>query len=288
MNLNYLRVPVIRKFYNMVQLQLLLVFLTSLLFQGSEQAQYSPSNRIINGENAVPKQFPYQVYLKEHINYDWKGICGGVIISNRTVLTAAHCISDSIDSLKIYFGAVDITNIYETGQQRLIVKRKNIIVHSEYDPHKLLNDIALIRLPAEILFDEYIQPAKLPDPDKLYDNEIGVVSGWGIFDRNSWSTPNNLQWFNVTIFPYEECKRLVHKYEGFHASFYPTSNICLKPSQGLTCNGDSGGPLAIRNEDGTSTIVGLTSFGLEDTCEPNMPDIFTRVSSFLQWIKENE
>ncbi|XP_034106871.1 chymotrypsin-2-like [Drosophila albomicans] len=247
----------------MVYLQFLFLVLTSLLYHGSVQAQYSHSKLIISGANAAPKLIPNQVFVDQRL-------------------------SDSIDSLKIYFGAVDITNIYETGQQRLIVKRKNIIVHSEYDPHKLLNDIALIRLPAEILFDEYIQPAKLPDPDKLYDNEIGVVSGWGIFDRNSWSTPNNLQWFNVTIFPYEECKRLVHKYEGFHASFYPTSNICLKPSQGLTCNGDSGGPLAIRNEDGTTTIVGLTSFGLEDTCEPNMPDIFTRVSSFLQWIKENE
>ncbi|XP_062127743.1 collagenase-like [Drosophila sulfurigaster albostrigata] len=185
-----------------------------------KQDQYSPTNRIINGENAVSKQFPYQVYLEEHINYDWRPNCGGVIISNRTVLTAAHCISDSIDSLKIYFGAVDRTNIYETGQQRLIVKRKNIIVHPEYDPIQFLNDIALIRLPAEILFDEYIQPAKLPDPDKLYDNEIGVVSGWGISDRDSWNLPNNLQYLNVTIFPYEECKPLVHKYKGLHAKFF--------------------------------------------------------------------
>ncbi|KAH8390666.1 hypothetical protein KR215_009571 [Drosophila sulfurigaster] len=270
----------------MVKLQLLLFFLNSLLFQGSEQAQYSPTNRIINGENAAPKQFPYQVYFEEHINYDWEGNCGGVIISNRTVLTAAHCISDSMDAYKIYFGAVDITNIYETGQQRLIVKRKNIIVHPEYDPHELLNDIALIRLPAEILFDEYIQPAKLPDLDKLYDNEVGVISGWGVFDRDSQNTPNNLQYLNVTIFPYEECKPIVHKYN--YAKLFPTSYICLKPSQGCTCGGDSGGPLAIRNEDGSSTIVGITSFGMDDTCDPNMPDIFTRVSSFLQWIKENE
>ncbi|XP_062130975.1 collagenase-like isoform X2 [Drosophila sulfurigaster albostrigata] len=286
MNLNYLRVPVIRKFYNMVKLQLLLVFLTSLLFQGSEQDQYSPSNRIINGENAVSKQFPYQVYLEEHINYDWRPNCGGVIISNRTVLTAAHCISDSIDAFKIYFGAVDRTNIYETGQQRLIVRRKNIIVHLEYDSNQFLNDIALIRLPTEILFDEYIQPAKLPDPDKLYDNEIGVVSGWGIFDRDSWYAKNNLQYLNVTIFPYEECKPLVHKYN--YAKFFPSSFVCLKSSQGSPCKGDSGGPLAIWNDDGTSTIVGLTSFGVSETCEPNMPGIFTRVSSFLQWIKENE
>ncbi|XP_051859549.1 collagenase-like [Drosophila albomicans] len=229
-----------------------------------KQDQYSPTNRIINGENAVSKQFPYQVYLEEHINYDWRPNCGGVIISNRTVLTAAHCISDSIDALKIYFGAVDRTNIYETGQQRLIVKRKNIIVHPEYDPIQFLNDIALIRLPAEIIFDEYIQPAKLPDPDKLYDNEIGVVSGWGISDRDSWNLPNNLQMQTTS------------------------SYICLKPSQGRPCKGDSGGPLAIRNEDGTSTIVGLTSFGMDGTCPPNTPVIFTRVSSFLQWIKENE
>ncbi|XP_060657031.1 chymotrypsin-2-like [Drosophila nasuta] len=272
----------------MVQLQLLLVFLTSLLFQGSEQDQYSPTNRIINGENAAPKQFPYQVFIEKHVNYDWKPNCGGVVISNRTVLTAAHCIKDSMDAFKIYFGAVDRTNTFETGQQRLIVKRKNIIVHPEYDPHQRLNDIALIRLPAEILFDEYIQPAKLPDPDKLYDNEIGVGSGWGMTDRNSWKLTSNLQYLNVTIFPYEECKPLVHKYKAFHAKFFPASYICLKPSQGSTCHGDSGGPLAIRNEDGTSTIVGLTAFGTTITCEPNMLVIFTRVSSFLQWIKQNE
>ncbi|XP_060657033.1 collagenase-like [Drosophila nasuta] len=270
----------------MVKLQLLLVFVTSLLFQGSKQAQYSLTNRIINGENAAPKQFPYQVFIEKHVNYDWKPNCGGVVISNRTVLTAAHCIKDSIDAFKIYFGTVDRTNIYETGQQRLIVKRKNIIGHPEYDPHELLNDIALIRLPAEILFDEYIQPAKLPDPDKLYDNEIGVASGWGISDRDSWYAKNNLQYLNVTIFPYEDCKALVHKYN--YAKFFPSSFVCLKSSQGSPCKGDSGGPLAIRNEDGTSTIVGLTSFGVSETCEPNMPGIFTRVSSFLQWIKENE
>ncbi|XP_060657223.1 chymotrypsin-like serine proteinase isoform X2 [Drosophila nasuta] len=181
--------------------------------------------------------------------------------------------------IKIYFGTVDRTNIYETGQQRLIVKRKNIIGHPEYDPHELLNDIALIRLPAEILFDEYIQSAKLPDPDKLYDNKVGVVS-------DSWYARNNLQYLNVTIFPYEDCKALVHKYN--YAKFFPSSFVCLKSSQGSPCKGDSGGPLAIRNEDGTSTIVGLTSFGVSETCEPNTPVIYTRVSSFLQWIKENE
>jgi len=83
------------------------------------------------------------------------------------------------DAVKLYFGAVYRTDDRELGQQRLVVKRENVWIHPQYDSNQDLNDIALIKLPADILFDEYIQPAKLPDPNQLYDNENAVVSGWG-------------------------------------------------------------------------------------------------------------
>ena len=74
---------------------------------------------------------------------------------------------------------MDINNIKETGQQHLMVKRKNFVVHPEWELSQLINDIALIKLPADLQFDDYIQPAQLPDPSQFYENESGVVSGWG-------------------------------------------------------------------------------------------------------------
>ncbi|XP_034482746.1 plasma kallikrein-like [Drosophila innubila] len=269
----------------MAQFKLQLIFLVFLFYQQNVKAESRPVERIINGFHANPKQFPYQVLLNRQTRTEWEPFCGGVIISKRIILTAAHCIKDNLNVVNIYFGAVARLNIKETGQQRLIVKRKNIVVHPEWDYGQTINDIAVIRLPADLQFDEYIQPAKLPDPTQPYDNESGVVSGWGITSVPG-SMSKQLMYFNVTILSNEECKFIVGRYRT--RQFFPSSYICLSPSERSPCNGDSGGPLVIRNEDGTSTLLGLTSFGMDGKCTVNRPGIYTRVSSFLQWIGKYE
>ncbi|KAH8390684.1 hypothetical protein KR215_010135 [Drosophila sulfurigaster] len=264
----------------MSQLKWQLVIATFLLYQRGLRAEDAPSKRIVKGFNADPKQFPYQVYFTNLVDSHLSGGCGGVIISNRIVLTAGHCLSRKFDAVEMYFGTVDRSNKREVGQQRLIIKSTNIVVHQDYQARPYLNDIALIRLPADLLFDEYIQPAKLPDANELYENESAVVSGWGQTSYNG-PQPNHLQYYNVTVYSNEECKnKLVPR-------VFPLSYICLKPSQSTPCFGDSGGPLAIRNDDGSHTLLGLTSFGITN-CEKYSPVIYTRVSSFLQWIKQYE
>ncbi|KAL7732203.1 hypothetical protein ACLKA6_018443 [Drosophila palustris] len=160
-----------------------------------------------------------------------------------------------IDILNIYFGTVDRNNNKEMGQQRLIVKGTNIVVHPEWDPNQHLNDIALIKLPADLQFDDYIKPAQFPDPNQFYENESGVISGWGQASVPGPMT-NTLMFSNVTILSNEECKSIEHKY--YPGMFFPSSWICIMSSDSSPCYGDSGGPLAIRSDDGTSTLLGLT------------------------------
>lgn len=65
------------------------------------------------------------------------------------------------------------------------------------------------------------------------------------------------------------------------------SNICTNgANRKSTCNGDSGGPLVIKEQDGTKTVIGLTSFGSSFGCEKGWPAVFTRVSSYLDWISQ--
>lgn len=65
-----------------------------------------------------------------------------------------------------------------------------------------------------------------------------------------------------------------------------SSNICIKTTGGIsTCNGDSGGPLILA--DGSNTLIGATSFGIALGCERGWPGVFTRITSYLDWIKAN-
>ncbi|XP_034482749.1 serine proteinase stubble-like [Drosophila innubila] len=267
----------------MARIKFQLIFLALLFYQRNVKAESRPVERIINGFHASPKQFPYQVLLNRLIDTEWEPLCGGVIISKRIILTAAHCIKDELNVIKIYFGAVDRSNIKEPGQQRLIVKRNNFVVHPEWEFSQLINDIALIKLPADLQFDEYIQPAKLPDPTELYNDVSGVVSGWGIASVQGF-IPSQLQYYNVSVLSNEECKSIKLKYEP--RTFFPSSWICIKPSERTPCSGDSGGPFVKRNEDGSSTLLGVASFGIDDDCSFNIPTVYTRVSSFLSWIEK--
>ncbi|XP_030570139.1 chymotrypsin-1-like [Drosophila novamexicana] len=270
-----------------IQLKWQLILLALLLFYWSHvEARYTRPQRIINGSKAKAQQFPYQVFFDVLNNSKWIPQCGGVIISERTVLTAAHCFEDGIDSIKLYFGAVNRKNSSETGQQRLIVHRENIFINEGYEFNQTLNDIAVINLPAEIQFDEFIQPVGLPSPNQVIDNLEGMTSGFGHTQAPKEGIGNlsdHLMYLKVRILPNKVCKPILHKYDP--ARFFPSSWVCIAPNKSTPCNGDSGGPLVIKNANGTNTLVGLTSFGMDTICSLKRPAVYTRVSSYLEWIQ---
>ncbi|XP_037958777.1 serine protease 1-like [Teleopsis dalmanni] len=234
-----------------------------------------PEGRITNGNTASVGQFPYQVGLSLKVSAISSAWCGGSLIGNSWVLTAAHC-TDGISSVTVYLGATVRTSAEVTST----VSSSSIIIHSGWNSKTLKNDISLIKIPS-VSYSTKIQAVKLPaiaSSYSTYAGEKGIASGWGRISDSATGVTNNLQYAIVPIITNTVCAATF-------GSTITSTNICISTTGGVsTCNGDSGGPLVLQSNN---IQVGLTSFGAAAGCAKGYPAAFTRVTSYLDWIKSN-
>ncbi|KAH8379965.1 hypothetical protein KR009_008227, partial [Drosophila setifemur] len=246
-------------------------------------AQDVGSLRIMNGKPAGENQFPYQVGLLSYFEnrMDTANLCGGAILNKRWILTAAHCLQEPNNTLSKV--VVQVGSLEAPGDDEILVNKSNTIVHRKYDPRTVFNDIALIRLPKDLTFNDTIKPVKLPSAKKSYLGQMAIVAGWGITENQEQS--KTLQYVQVPIISNKMCGRQWNKLvKGKRKKAVPNTFICIDSTKGLPCRGDSGSPLVLN--DGTNTIVGIVSHGYDFECKIKVPDISMRVSSFLKWIQQ--
>lgn len=179
-------------------------------------------------------------------------------------------------------GIVNATDENEFGRVEMLVKMQDTVVHSEYNNKTIENDIALIHLPEDLKLNDYIQPAKLPKRmhPNAYDFRKAIVSGWG---QTNHGPTDILKYLVVRIISNKHCEKLWSLALNGLRKLILNSFLCIDTRRGLPCFGDSGGPLVL--DDGSDTIVGIVSHGYDAECNIRVPDIFTRVSSFVDWIE---
>lgn len=170
----------------------------------------------------------------------------------------------------------------EAGGQKLTVSNKNdIITHEKFSSSTLANDIAVIKLPSAVTFNQYIQAVKLPARSSQYPTYVGnqvIASGWGKTSDNANGITNTLQYADLVVMDQSTCSR------AYMTGLVKSSNICVGTTTGKsTCNGDSGGPLVTSSN---KVQVGLTSYGSANGCQKGHPAVFTRVTSYLDWINQ--
>ena len=206
------------------------------------------------------------------MQYNGGHFCGGSIISRSYILTAGHCVLQSIKGYAIRAGSEN------SGTGGKLYKVKNIIKHPDYqlEPDSVpLNDIALFQVFPPFRFDK--TRAKIP----LFEGSIprgvnATVSGWGRTENNRPST--NLKAVVVPTISKQECNKA---YED-RISVLPEGQICaVHPEGGKdACDGDSGGPLAINGR-----LAGVVSWGY-GCGEKDSPGVYTEVSYYLSWIRK--
>uniref|UniRef100_A0A8C6R2A2 Chymotrypsin-like elastase family member 3B n=1 Tax=Nannospalax galili TaxID=1026970 RepID=A0A8C6R2A2_NANGA len=263
-------------------LRLLSPLLFVALASGYGQTSFHPSSRVVNGEDAVPYSWPWQISLQYEKDGKFSHTCGGTLITPDWVLTAGHCISSS-RTYQVVLGEYD-RGVYEGPEQVIPINPGDLFVHPKWNSNCVScgNDIALIKLSRSAQLGDTVQPANLPPAGDILPNDAPCyISGWGRLSTGG-PLPDKLQQALLPVVDYQHCSRW--DWWGFSVK---KTMVCAGGDAQSGCNGDSGGPLNCPTENGTWQVHGVTSFVSSLGCNTlKKPTVFTRVSAFNDWIEE--
>ncbi|XP_028931419.1 chymotrypsinogen 2-like [Ornithorhynchus anatinus] len=226
--------------------------------------------RIVNGEDAVPGSWPWQVSLQDRTGFHF---CGGSLINENWVVTAAHC--NVRTSHLVVAGEFDHGSDAEDIQ---VLKIDKVFKNPKFNILTIRNDITLLKLASPAHLTDTVSPVCLPQAGQDFPaGSTCVTTGWGKTKHNALLTPKKLQQAALPLLSNEECKE-------FWGSKISDVMICAGASGVSSCMGDSGGPL-VCEKDGAWTLVGIVSWG-SGTCSTSTPAVYSRVTELMSWVQD--
>jgi len=251
--------------------------------------QEMQTNRIFGGRETEVNEYPWMARVissyQDNNGRIRRGSCGGSLISDSWVVTAAHCARSE------KFGDAVRVEV-ELGQHNrqtnaLITTYAKAFIHEQYNMP--LNDFALLKLDDPVDFDKnpLIRPICLPSStDDDYAGSQAVLAGWGRTCETCEGSRVLLE-ANVTVLSRSQCQE---KYDNTNIYIHE-SMICTSTNDGNpqgSCKGDSGGPLMTSRPGKNSyTLIGAVSWSAGGNCSSvDFPGGMAEVAHFLDWITE--
>lgn len=231
--------------------------------------------RIIGGEQSTPNTYSWMVSVQSK---DGQHFCGGSLIADKYVMTAAHCLEDTnADDIQLVINDYDISQP-DASEEKLSVAK--IVSHDDWDD-SMDNDIAVL----ELASPSSKTPVRLATQEEMKALPTGstlTVMGWGNRSNSGEDFPDLLHEVSVPLADQSTCK---DNYDDIGQDI--TNNmLCAGLAEGGkdSCQGDSGGPLLFQ-KDSEWIQAGIVSFG-EGCAERDYVGVYTNVSRYLAWIEE--
>ncbi|GAA6102256.1 transmembrane protease serine 13b [Tachysurus ichikawai] len=247
----------------------------SAFLQCSDCGRPETSARIIGGSVASTGQWPWQVSL----HFEGSHVCGGSVVSQDFIVSAAHCFPSDPPSWQI----VENWHVHPGVESQYMLPPPHyiadIIIHELYNPNTHDNDIALLKLTQPINFTSTVKPVCLP----AYDHVVLTgtecwTTGFGVTQEGGALGSSQLMDVAVEIIDRTVCNT---DYKGLISN----NMLCAGDMNGSrdTCQGDSGGPLVCQENDGHWYLFGVTSWG-SGCGRVNSPGVYSNVHTLLAWI----
>ncbi|XP_058828424.1 chymotrypsin-1-like [Topomyia yanbarensis] len=255
-----------------------LFILTALVSCDATVALNGTSPKVVNSPNATISQHivgggdagptPYHVSLQKRGH-----LCGGAIIDQKWILVAAHCLTNgNPNEMTVLAG----TNRLSRGGRRFKVSK--LIQHPQYDSKRVINDIGLVKIQGSFGWIPKVIEKIGISKSFVNGGQEAIATGWGGMRQNGGPMSDKLQFVRLRVISEDQCKAKLNNIGAGH--------ICTltKEGEGM-CGGDSGGPLASKGN-----VIGVISFVVgyppNKGCAAGLPDGFSRVSHYYDWIKE--
>ncbi|XP_022919495.1 trypsin-3-like [Onthophagus taurus] len=254
----------------MLQFILISLFALSGVLGGPHHLKFPKfDGRIVGGQPVDIKNYPYQIQLLGNDDH----ICGGSIISEFYILTAAHCTE--------YFKAPELkirTGSSYQSSGGTIIQVETIHEHPNYIHETTDYDISILKLTEALIFSDVTAPISLAqENEEIPVGKMAVVTGWGRLESEG-SLSEQLQMVQVPIIAFEKC---AEKYSAVNKTLSERM-MCAGYESGEkdACQGDSGGPLVVEGVQ-----FGIVSWG-EGCADPRYPGVYSNIPILRSFITE--